>query len=251
MEERIKLSTKSTGQKERIIILILVNLAISGAGILLHLLVAANTIRIANKPVPSQVQLSSGEAIATKAVDKNHREEIVITNFVNKVLTALYTANGYIPPKTPEEGSKPITDPGVVIKGKSGKGKRITTSAYEASFALNPQIRKDFLENMVEVIPQTIFSQGKQLIFVPSHISPPIPIKGKPGRWKVNVVANLYVFQNGKSLNKAIAFNKEVYLKAVDPPKFDKEVSSSITRLIEDYRQAGLEISEMRELSLD
>ena len=240
-----KLETQTTTvAPQRLVILTLINSSISTISIFLILLIGINVVRLANKPIPSQVQLTDGSVIRTKTVDSYQREPEVIKEFTSKILTGLFTWNGYLPATTPEEATNPQPDPGVRVDNQ-----KIATSTYEASLALDPQLRTPFLKNLSKIIPQTVFTNNKQIIFVASYISEPIAIKGKRGEWKVNVVANVLAFENGQSLDKAIPMNKQVFLKAVRPPKYDPEFSNPLAQKIAEYRQAGLEITEIRELT--
>lgn len=195
-----KLNTTDTQGKGKFASLMAINTILGITSFLLIGLTAINSIRIANKPAPSLVQLNTGEAIQVEALPSNHREDQVIQTFVSNSLTSLFTFNGILPPTTPEEALKPTPDPGIEITNpKTRQTSRIATSTYEASFALASDQREDFLYHMVEVTPQTVFSEGNQVVFVPSNISKPIAVKGKSGEWQVDVVATLFSFQMVRS----------------------------------------------------
>jgi hypothetical protein len=244
-----KLKTTDTEGKGKFASLMAINTLLGVSSILLLLLTTANTIRIANKPAPSLVQLRSGEAVTVQAADSNHREDAVIQSFVSNSLVGMFTFDGTIPPTTPEEALKPTPDPGIEISNpKTRKTRKIATSTYLSSFALAGDRREEFLYNMVELTPQTAFTGENQVAFVANHISKPIKVKGEKGKWQVDVVGVLYTFQGGTKLNKAIPFNKRVTVEAVMPPKYDKEFETPMAAKIAQYRQAGLQITQIIEL---
>ena len=207
--------------------------------LLLTLLLGINTIRIANKPVPSLVMLNNGKAITTKPVDRYYREPQVIVEFVKSIMTLAFTWDGYLPAETPQDVRAPVVDKGISITHKSsGKTYLISTSTYEATSAFDPELREQFLQDIAESFPQSIFKGNKQAHLVIKYIDDPIPIEGKRNAYTVKLISKLIVFENGNTIGEAIPINRIIYLRAVEvPPKVEN--SNPFSRMVYKYRQAG------------
>jgi hypothetical protein len=76
------------------------------------------------------------------------------------------------------------------------------------------------------------------------------PVLIEPGKWKVVVIANLLVLDQSDITGKAIPFNKEVYIKAVEAPEFQPGLSG-IVLAVQQMRASGLEIYAIRDLIKD
>ncbi|NER27604.1 MAG: hypothetical protein F6J89_08210 [Symploca sp. SIO1C4] len=209
------------------------------------LLLYGNYSRLAQKPPPSLVQLSSGEALTVAPIGSKERTPEVVKRFTVDTLTLIMNWSGKLPSKTTEEAVQPTLDPGVDLRTVGGKGK-VTTAAWQGSFALSEDFRKQFLQRLAELIPPGVFSGQTQAVLVPLEVQNPIKID--EGQWKVTMVANLMVFQASNNLGDVIPFNKEIFVRAVEAPKYVLSAENSLAAVVATVRASGLEIYAIRDL---
>ena len=181
---------------------------------------------IALKPAPSLVQLVDGHPIRVGATDSTSREPQTIKTFTKDVVALMFSMTGTLPPENYDEARLPKPDPGVNIDTLVNK--KIATASFEAGFALTEDFRKPFLESLADITPQELFQPHKdptkpvtQIVPIIKLISEPQQIQ--PGLWKVNVVADLILFNQSSGRDQlgkdAIHFNKELTIRAVEPPQ--------------------------------
>jgi hypothetical protein len=126
------------------------------------------------------------------------------------------------------------------------RGKRnIATASWQASFALSEDFRQDFLKRVAELTPPGVFTGTSQVVMVINHVGNPEAVG--EGRWKVTVVAHLYVFNDANALGQAIPFNREVFVEAVTAPAVP-DGETPLEQAIYRIRQTGLQIYAIREL---
>jgi hypothetical protein len=219
------------------------SLGLGTLNLFLHFFVYATVLKVSNKPAPALVQLASGKAITVAALGNKERTSEVILEFVRSSLSTLMTWNGKLPGSSQD---KPLPDPGVEVKS-DGIGKRtiVTTPAYQAAFALSEDFRKEFLQELGKLTPSGVFTGKTEVIFVPVEIQKPIQIEA--GKWRVRVVANLLVLNQSNILGNPIPFNKEVFVRAVEPPEYQANVTG-IALVVQNIRSSGLEIYAIRDL---
>ena len=206
---------------------------------------------LAKKPVPSLVQLDSGDTIAVAPLGSKERDSKVVLKFVSDTLTKMFGWSGMKPALTVEEAVKPEPDSGIDIRTGGFGGRRVTTAAWQASFALSEDFRKEFLEKLAEITPAGVFDAGNrtastQVALVPVQFS--MPQKISEGKWKLNMVANLMVFRSN-SIGDVIPFNKEIFIRAVEAPHFPGKDEDAVIRTIYQARSSGLEIYGIRDLN--
>ena len=197
------------------------------------------------------VQLNNGETITAKPTDNLHRTPEVIANFAEETISDLFSFTGYLPLKTAEAALNPQEDPGILIEETNQK---VATSTYHASFRLEPQLRKELLIELSKITPQDVFGKGKRVLLVPNYVGKPLPIEDQPGHWTVNVVSTLIAFQGEDPIGEVIPHNKKVYLRAVNPPRYQvnpEAQNSDVFQIIAEARQAGLEIYNMPDLNIE
>lgn len=207
---------------------------------------------VALKPAPTLVQLVDGKPIQVTAKDAKSREPETIKRFSKEVVALMFSMTGTLPPENFDQARIPKPDPGVTIGSKNLK---IATASFQAGFALSEDFRKPFLESLADITPQELFSvKGQDPNKPPTQIVPIIKLISEPkqvetGLWKVNVVANLILF-NGKDQigQDVIPFNKEITLRAVEPPQ-QITGNTALERTIYALRQAGLEILAIKDIS--
>lgn len=225
-----------------LIIFLLASLGLQGLIFLQILLLNLLSVKVANRPVPSLVQLEDGSTALTQPVDSLERTPAVIEKFVTETILLLFNWTGQLPPNPDNPESFTAKDPGI----KAGNGK-VTTAAYEASFALAADFRTQFLEGLAEMIPDSVFSGNTQSVVLVSYLSPPQVIE--PGVWKVEMVASLLLFSQTQQLGEAIPLNKEILVRAVIPTSPDLENSTYLHKVAYRIRSAGLEVYLIRDLN--
>lgn len=240
------LQDKKLSKKDSFGIFLVSTFALHILTFLILILLYGSYSKLAKKPPPSLVQLNTGEAINVAPIGSKERTPEVIKTFTVNTLTTMMNWTGYLPPSTPEEVSRPVVDPGVEIQVIGGKKGKITTAAYEGSLALAEDFRKEFLQKLVEITPQNVFRGNTDVVLVPLSISEPELIE--EGKWKLILIANLMVLENGDKLGKIIPFNKEIYVQSVEIPDYLIDDSQGkLAQIIAKVRASGLEIYALKD----
>lgn len=244
------------GQKSVWAVLLISNLAVSGLVAVLIFINLAYTRLIAQKPPAALVQLSDGSSIAVEARPHDDREPEVIRKFVADSLIYLMNWSADLPATEPiskfDETASIPRDPGVEIQLANGFSQKVTTPAWQASFTLAEDFRREFLQKLAEMTPDDIFTGGKEVVLKLRNITPPQALDDQPGAWSVDVVADLLLYSQETPEGKAVPFNKRVYVHSIDVPPLPK--SDTLTPLaiaIYSVRQAGLEITGMRDIQIE
>lgn len=235
-------------------VLTLFVLATLGLQGLIFLQITFNTIwiaKIARRPAPTLVELLDGRSIQVGAKASLYRSPQAIQHFVSQIATMLFSASGTLPadPSGAKSSLKPTLDPGVELKGNSFRGKRkVTTAAWEASFALSEDFRSTFLPELAEITPAGVFGGTTQTALVINHLSEPELIE--EGKWKLRMIANLYIFTAGDRIGKAVPVNKDIFVRAVYVTAQPlPESATEIQRAVYSSRAAGLEIYRFGDLA--
>ncbi|MBD2206613.1 hypothetical protein H6G33_31030 [Calothrix sp. FACHB-1219] len=210
------------------------------------LLLYGSYSQLNKKAPPSLVQLETGSAIKVAPISSLERTPQVILHFVSDTMTLMMNWSGTLPPTTVEEAAKPKPDPGVNISNREFRGSKITSAAWQASYALSEDFRKEFLKVLAAMTPSGVFQGKTQVVLVPLSIQSPIKIA--EGKWKVKMVANLTVFAQDSNLGETIPFNKEIFIRAVIPPESPNQVDG-LAAVIYQVRASGLEIYAIRDLA--
>lgn len=213
--------------------------------ILMGLFLQARALsRLSRQDVPTLVQMQDGQAIRVSPMGSRERTPETIRRFVNDTLVLMFNWSGSLPATTAEEAAQPRADPGLPIDVERGK-RNIATASWQASFALSEDFRQDFLKRVAELTPPGVFTGTSQVVMVINHVSNPESVG--EGRWKVAVVAHLYVFNEANALGQAIPFNREVFVEAVTAPAVPAG-ETPLEQAIYRIRQTGLQIYAIREL---
>lgn len=210
------------------------------------LLIYASYSQLNKKAPPSLVQLETGSAIKVAPLDSQERTPQVVMRFVSDTMTLMMNWSGKLPPATVEEATQPKLDPGVNISNRGLRGSKIASAAWFASYALSEDFRKDFLKVLASITPSGIFQGRTQVVLVPLSIQSPIKIES--GKWKVKMIANLTVFDQGNNLGEVIPFNKEIFVRAVSAPESPSKIDG-LAAVIYQVRASGLEIYAIRDLA--
>ncbi len=197
------------------------------------------------------IEHADGTSASALPADYASRSPETIKNFVRSELGGLFDWTGTIPPTN--AGDLPQKDPGVPVS--QSQGQKITTATWQAGFGIAETFRRTYLEAIAGKTPQSLFQdnpnngspQGR-IVIGPNGIGEPQQIAAN--KWRVPVVGNLLVFQNGDNLGTvALAFNKEVFVQSVDFPVLPPK-PTGLDYAIYGARKAGLEIYSMPDLNL-
>lgn len=201
---------------------------------------------IAHKPAPAMVQLLDGHSVAMEPVETTQRTPALIRQFTKDALSLMFTWNSKIPVNDSDQrrGTSIIKDAGVSV----GSG-RITTSSWQASFSLTEDFRNAFLEQIAKLTPSEVFVGGAQSVLSFESISQPKPIV--PGKWQVDVVANLLLFDSTHPQGMVVPFNKSIFIRASEPttdplPDHSTPIQQAVYRI----QTGGLQIYEIRDLDI-
>jgi hypothetical protein len=199
---------------------------------------------LAHKPVPAMVQLLDGHSVAMEPVDHNARSPELIRQFVKNSLGLMFKWSSTLPTAQEAGANATLRDPGVAIAGR-----RITTASWQASAVFSEDFRTAFLEEIAKLTPQEVFGGGTQGMLNFTSISDPKPIA--VGKWQIDVVAHLMIYDAAHPAGRAISFNKSIFIQAVEPATDPlAETSTPIQKAVYQMRQDGLEIIEIHDLDL-
>ncbi|PAX51237.1 hypothetical protein [Brunnivagina elsteri] len=209
------------------------------------ILIYGSYSQLNKKPPPTLVQLETGSAIKVAPLGNRDRTPQVISRFVSDTMTLMMNWSGNLPATTVEENAKPKPDKGINIGERRLRENRVTSGAWQASYALSEDFRKEFLKMLASMTPSGVFKGTTQVVLVPLSIQSPIKIE--EGKWKVKMIANLTIFDRGNNLGEVIPFNKEIFIRAVEAPESPANVSG-LAAVIYQVRASGLEIYAIRDL---
>ena len=121
----------------------------------------------------------------------------------------------------------------------------MTTSDFDAGLACSEDFRAKLLEGIAESTPESVFEGKTQSMLVIKYLSEPKKIA--EGRWQLQMVANLVMLQDGKGVGKPTSFNRNIFVRAVEPPLLPKK-ATKLQQQMYKARQNGLEIYLMEVL---
>ncbi|AUT04634.1 hypothetical protein CLI64_29800 (plasmid) [Nostoc sp. CENA543] len=198
---------------------------------------------IANSKVPTLVELSDGESIRVSPISGDERSAEAITYFVGQTLTGLLSWNA-VPPNDESYPLKKLK----LDAGVQAGANRITTKTWATGFALSEDFRAPFLQEIANLTPPDVFNGSTQSILKISFLNE--PKKLRTGKWSVDMVAELIVFNNSNMVGEPIKFNKTIFVRAIDTPSLSKN-ASDFEKTAYRVRKAGLEIYKIQDLDLD
>jgi hypothetical protein len=216
--------------------------------ILLLLLSIVNSGRLskfANTKSPTLVELNDGTSVRVVPSGHNERTPQAISDFVGRAIINLMSWNALPKPfdePEPNPKNKPQLDSGVQVGDK-----KITTGAWAAGFALSEDFRQPFLQELANLTPSEVFNGNTQSALIVRYLS--VPSQLGEGNWRVEMVANLVIFQNGDRVGKAVSFNKTIFIRAVDTPLLPSN-ASDLQLATYRARKAGMEIFKIQDLDL-
>lgn len=232
-----------------------VGLAIGEGVLALGLVWLGNSVaQLAKKPAPTLVQQVNGQAFTVRTAAEDYREPAVIRQLVHEWVAFTYTWSGKLPnasnaktTQTAQTSASTLTpDEGVRVK----RG-RVPTVAWQAAFLLASDAKSNFREAFLAELTQVpgidgVFSGSTRTVLVVQHVSEPQLLAGTTGRWQVDVVANLIIFDRERPAGYTVPWNNSYFVRAVDPPMTALEdQASEYQRVIYQLRQRGLEIEKI------
>lgn len=224
-------------------------LATAAVGVVLLFFTLWNTQQIrhlAERPAPSLVQLSDGRTIRVEAKAPYAREPEVIRRFVAQALQGLFTWRHFIPSGTPGQPDSP--DPGVTLSNRL----RLPTGVFQTGFCLSEDLRSEFLRQLAALISKTLSGRSSQVLFTASFVGEPQAVAGRESYWKVTVIGQQVVYTQSQLEGIPLPFNKEIYVRAVDPPSsIEGFPETAFEKAIHQTRASGLEIYAIQSLSKD
>ena len=200
---------------------------------------------------PTFVQLINGQRVGS--VDNLERDPEAIRQFISKTMTLMFDWSGKLPAQTIEEVSQPKPDRGISIKTARENRQKVSTSSWMASFALSEDFRPSFLREIAEMTPKEIFSNVPHKTITTQLIIKRIsqPQKIAPGKWQVEIVANLIHTKTTNNSKIITPFNKDLFVEAVDYFVYPQTNSTTdLQKAIYSIRADRLEIYEIRDLCL-
>jgi hypothetical protein len=252
-----KVTRSQEEEKNLVALCSLGTLIVSSVGLFISIFALSAANRIASKPMPVLVQTLNGKNIKIQAAEGRERSPRAIKFFVTTTLTNLFTWRVHYLTNAPDEPQTKKIDPGVPIEVTGGTALKIPLSVWGASFAVSDEFRKDFIgKDLAPLISQLKIIQGSSYVaFMPSIIQDPIEVKSNnPNEklWMVKVVGNLVVKTNADVPESLIPFNKDIYVRAIDPPippETGVDTESDLQAVIAIARSKGLEIYGMEEFA--
>ena len=237
----------------------LATLGAAGLGLLISLISLAKIGALESKPLPTLVQTIDGKTIQITALQGNERSAEVIKSFTVNTLTHLFTWRQYLLPVSTEEVRNPKIDPGVPVETEGQTSLKLPSPVWVSSFAISNDFRKDFLgKHLAPLITGLKVLQGSSTLgFIPISIQEPVLVRSSPGEkiWKVKIVANLAIKTTNEAPESLVAFNKDVYVRAVTPtmptdaPPQRANSTPDLQAAISISRAAGLEITALEDFS--
>ena len=213
--------------------------------LLIEIINFARVGMIANSKAPTLVELNDGESIRVSAIHSESRSPQAIRYFVGQTMTGLLSWNT-LPKVTGDYDADPIKKLKLDVGVQTGNSK-ITTNVWATGFALSEDFRAEFLKEIGNLTPPDVFNGTTQSILKISLLSEPKKIKS--GKFQVDMVEEVIVFQGNNMVGEPIGFNKSVFVRVIDTPTLP-QISSEFQQTAYRVRKAGLEIYKIQDLNL-
>ena len=185
------------------------------------------------------VQLVNGRALVISEQHYLYRHPEVVKNTVRQWANLTFNWDGNIP------GTKKLD------KGRDiGKGKRVATNAYIASYLIQSGkqgFRNAVLQELAQITPARVFNGQVRSKIIISYLSAPKQVK--MGEWEVDMVATRVLVNLAGGADEEINFNRTIRLKAVDIPSPQSNDSSALEQQLYEIRSAGLEIVKISDFT--
>jgi hypothetical protein len=245
-------------QSNRFALFVLVTAGLSIFNTLLLLINAFTTSGIANRPLPTMVQLANGKTIEVSAFEGKNRSPQLIRDFTVATMTRLYTWQRYLPLAIGDDPHNPKVDPGAPVESKSGKT-LVPTSVWAASFALSDKFREEFLgESVAPLLAKLGVLQGQSEVSLRIlDLQDPIEVKGDGNErlWRVNLISNIVLRSSANVPEKIIPLNKTIYLRAIYPTAISDATKSAdnkdLAKVVAMAGASGLQIYAVENIKVE
>lgn len=240
---------------------------VQGVLLIITIITFGKIDRVATSKTPSLVELVDGTTARVSPLLYNERSPQTITSFVGRGMVTLMSWNAVQTSTSPALSSSsslsdlssssssgvgnagnveaPILKPRLDTGVQAGE-RKVTTATWESGFILSEDFRATFLSELAKLTPQEVFTGSSQTLLLVRHLSQPQKIGS--GKWKLDMVANLVIFENGKqSTGKGIPFNKTIFVRAIDTPPLPNNATDLQTTAYK-ARRDGLEIYKIQDL---
>lgn len=234
-------STLVPQHRGRLLIFLIVSLSLHVLSLLILFFLSLGLWRSATRPVPTLVQVPTGETLQVKGASSTYRESQVIQDFVGQMATLLFTWSNQFE-VIDEAGESLIESDSGVELGEVV----VPSSVFDAGFALEESFRVSFLKKIAPLIPQGVWEGNRSTFLKIRHLSEPLALE--PGKWKVEVVADLLVFSAAHPEGLSTPFNKEFFIQAIQTPPLIPEIETPLTARIYEIRASQLEIYQIKSL---
>lgn len=213
--------------------------------LLIELLNFSRIGKIAQSKAPTLVELGNGESIRVSSINNYERSPQAITYFVGQTMTGLLSWNAV--PIAVNEYSPNTSERIKLDSGVQAGDRKITTTTWSTGFALSEDFRAPFLKEIAKLTPPDVFNGTTQSILKVNLFSEPKKIG--QAKWSIDMVAEVIVFQGNNMIGSPIAFNKTIFVRAIDTPALP-DMSSEHQQIAFRVRKAGLEIYKIQDLGL-
>jgi hypothetical protein len=189
------------------------------------------------RSMPTFITRGNGETENLEFFAGVDRSPALIKFYAEKVVGGIYTWRSTLP-----EPGNPL-DPGVVVEG----GKKIPTTAYRYTLALEPEFANSYRKQLSELqsIIQGQNTAETQTVYLVQQVGEPESLGA--GKWKVKVTGTQLIVNSKGQAPTKFPINVELTVRAVPPP-----ILSEVTRKYEDIgiakaammaRAEGLEVT--------
>jgi hypothetical protein len=210
--------------------LAIVNLALFSAfNTLLFLFLAGKLHSLANKS-DTFVQLVDGQIYYISERESAYRYPAVIKKVVTDWLTLTFNWESKRPGEKPDEGRQ-VAD-----------NQKVTSSAYQASFLLEPNFRQASLLEIAKLTPAEVFTGDVRAVIVVSYLSEPREVS--VGVWELDLVATRVVVSRSGG-DVSLPFNRTLKVKSVPIMTLNSNATDE-EKQIYSLRSAGLEIVDIK-----
>jgi hypothetical protein len=195
-----------------------------------------------SRSMPIFITRGNGETENLEFFTGNNRSPTLIKFYAEKTVSNIYTWRSTLP-----ERGNPL-DPGIVVEG----GKKIPTTAYRYTLALEPEFANSYRKELSELqsIVEGQNNADTQTIYLVEQVGEPESIGS--GKWKIKVVGTQLIVSGKGQAPTKFPINVELTIRAVPPP-----ILSEVTQKYEDIgiakaammaRAEGLEVTAITNL---
>lgn len=199
--------------------------------------------RLANK-TDAYEQADTGDVYQLTRIDSAGRTPEMIQAFALKALMLLFSWPG------PQPNHLGQIEPDKGLQVDIGDDTfRVPEQVVASSFLLEPGLQEAMLKRIAEVVPTDYFGGDVEVLLTIDEIT--LPKKTKvSGEYEVTVVGNRYTIRERTLPGSRKPFNKIITLRTTTAPVHPVG-DTPIARKVYGVRQAGLLITNIRDISLE